>query len=1064
MAEGAAEKTKEPPEDPQAIALTDISDLRNQMSGFEQFSQESFHALNTQVAQLTSQLAQDNSELKLEVGALAEKLAFAQQSIYQLEDQLQTLFSTQVKAELETTISDSVSWMKRTGQLLSSSKLQESLVGLKKYATEIANGALVNKETQPYTLEGAGVQLTSKKSGEPEELNEDIAYLMRFAVAKGWQTGAVPTSVANTTFWAEGSRAYAQLMLENQSHLTPANIAGLKGLEQEGVTLGKAQSPWSAEAASAEKTKNPILDGALETFEQAASGKGVEGTTSVAEPLEVAEKKSFENSLKSVNYGGTAGNPTDIDLWGGLNQTYNGLKVFNQFYPALHFANGELIPVVLMETLPRAVINGVRLGLIGKKGATTDSVEVEIEGSGQPLKSECTKLKLYDTATKGAFYEGPCTPPNTEVARQEIESAELRPDEALISRQAEVCGASLEAFEKEGQAPAKKLAGARALVQSYLKLGMPQSLSSDPVLESDIEGTGAQFLDPEPGNPRSVPEEITAKLHSCIERPHKVHNAEHGESVLEELEKETQDDAIGAVATRSKAWVTQIEEQVKPYVEGKAQEFTEHKGEKCSSEECGKVNEQSPLIESTINRIQLTRDVLNESSPPGAETLAPTNVGSSEATVNGEVAPNEAEIESCEFEYGASEPHGHTVECEPIPKSTEKAALVSAHIKWPTAGGSFHERLVVKTWGGTSYGEDIKVQLAQSSVESAHGPVLASTPTPGITIEMQIEEPPHTSLGLPSGVTTPVGLLSFLITHVPNENRSVPVRIQLPVGEDPTALYMLKHVQDRLEFTEVPSADYTITGNVINVTLTDGGSDDLDGEANGTIEAGLAPVTATTPTGPSVTTTTTAAIGSRNAILEGTVNPNGHSVTSCQFTVERLSSKLPTHEEEKTVPCAAGPGSGHEPVPVTAIATELSPGDEYSFVLKATNASGSATSTPPGEFTTTTLPGPTVTTGEVTGIYKRKALLHGTVNPNGIAVTKCWATIQEVEGEMRKLGFACNTAVGTGRSPTAVVVKLIKLYPGHKYTFQLFAENAEGGQGAGLAGEFQTGGTTKHKR
>jgi hypothetical protein len=62
------------------------------------------------------------------------------------------------------------------------------------------------------------------------------------------------------------------------------------------------------------------------------------------------------------------------------------------------------------------------------------------------------------------------------------------------------------------------------------------------------------------------------------------------------------------------------------------------------------------------------------------------------------------------------------------------------------------------------------------------------------------------------------------------------------------------------------------------------------------------------------------------------------------------------------------------------------------------------------------------------------------------------------------LAWQLNTPPAPGRSPTAVLVKLSKLYPRHKYTFQLLAENAEGGQGAGLTGEFETGGKAKRKK
>ncbi len=1042
------EGLNKPPAGPQEIALKDMTALSNQLSGFQQYTQEAFRALDTQVAQLNGQLAQDTYELKLELGSLAEKMEFEQQTIFELEDEVQTLFSTQAKAELQTTIADSVGWFGRTGEVLSSSKLQESFVGLQKYATEIANGALVNSETQPYTFEGADVQLTSKRTGEPVELNEAITYLAHFPVEKGWETTAIPPTLPNTTFWSEGARADAQLMLENASRVSAANKAGLKSLENEGLTLEKAQNPWSEHSGGEHSASgNAILDHVLQKFEQAAAGEGVEGKRSVTDLLEEGSEKSFYSGLKT--HTGVAGNPTNVNLWGGAEQETSAATIENQHYPALSSfdaLNAEL------TCLPWWLLTGIRLGIVG---ARKSGDEWEVSFGGFPPFEECYEVKLYKRGATNATIEA-----GVEKLAPFYKAA-FRPviDRGIAVLQKEAYEAALEELKKE-DGPSNRLAGARALVQSYVKLGLPQALSSDPVLETDVEGTGAQFLDPEPATPRPVPEELTALVRSWSERVEAAVPTLPPFGAPEIPEPAVlEEHLIQEVAKRSSAWAGEVAKTVKPYIEGDAPEFSESGGQA--------VSEQSPIVESTINRLRLTRDLLTESSAPGAETLAATNIGATEASLNGEVSPNGAEVESCEFEYGSSEPHGHTVACSTIPKASENGALVSAQVtNWMPAGGSFHERLVVKTWGGTTYGEDVKVQLAQSA-SSKDGPVLASTPTSGATIELKLEEPPPAHPGLPAGADTPVGLLSLIIGHVA-AGSSVPVRIELPTSA-PTALYMLAHVSGGgEEYKEVPRSLYTITGNVINVTLIDGGVDDLDGQANGRIEAGLVPLAAgAAPTGPSVATTG-AAVGIRTATLEGTVNPNGKGVTSCQFTVEEISAGFPTGQSE-TAPCSVGPGSGSEPVAVTALATELSPGTEYRFSLAASNASGSATSEPPSTFTTKALPGPTVVTGEVTNIKKRTAVLFGTVNPNGVGVSRCWANIQEVvvkvEGGIEKLepgkekpvAYSCIEGVGTGHSPVSVLVNARKLLVGTKYTYQFFAENGDGTVGEGATSQpFQT--------
>jgi hypothetical protein len=108
---------------------------------------------------------------------------------------------------------------------------------------------------------------------------------------------------------------------------------------------------------------------------------------------------------------------------------------------------------------------------------------------------------------------------------------------------------------------------------------------------------------------------------------------------------------------------------------------------------------------------------------------------------------------------------------------------------------------------------------------------------------------------------------------------------------------------------------------------------------------------------------------------------------------------------------------------------------------------------------------PTVVTGEATRIKKRSALIHGTVDPNGSPVAKCWATIQEEEGKKESLSFPCVQGTGTGHSPVPVLVSAKKLLPCTKYTYRLFAESVEGAPGEGLAEKFETvGKPVKHHK
>ncbi|MGH2832879.1 MAG: choice-of-anchor U domain-containing protein, partial [Solirubrobacteraceae bacterium] len=985
-----------PPPGPQEITLQDLADISTQLAGFQEYTQEAFHAINTQLAQLSSQLARENYELKQQLSELGERLVKEQSTIYALQDEVQTLFAAQTKANLQETIEDSVGWLQHTGEPLAASSFQQALVALKKDATEIANGALVNNaETQLYDFEGAFRQLTSKATGEPAQLSEDIGYLARFPGEEGWPSPLAPSSLANTTFWAESSRAYAQLMLENAGHTTAADIAGVKALENEALKLERTEGSWSEASSPGSMTGNAILNEAIAKFERAAYGAGVDGTESVKTLLQEEAEESAEKSLEKNVTPGQA-NPTSVQLWGGPEQSFSAQAVANAKYAALKWkecggsegANGaEEMPAQFIESLPAALVNGVRLGAIGASGSgdplileacrtitnakenkakvVTKTVSTSVGCPGLiaktcevignlTTKSETneeevaetltltegaskytlaspnvckqnaqhwraslssfgedpelgTKNGLYDVTIHDSFteerhvgtedYTGLKIEANFEGIKENVgftpegsedplaifegshcpaEGGEEKPgleyatygggesplgsgsqlsqatmvakvDAKLGELQRAAYSQGREALENPPHGnPAESLAGARALVQSYVKLGLPQALGSDVALQSDIEGLGAQFLDPKPGNPgtpRPLPAQLHALIGSWIENLEKA----SGSSLTQLLEK----NPIEEVQARSEAWAKAVAGEVKLYVEGKAKGFSTGPEEK--------VGEQSALVESTLNRLQLTRDVLAEAKAPTAETLTPGSVGTNEATVRGEVDTNGGVAESCVFEYGATEFYGHSIACSAVPSSSEKAVVVSAKIANWTPEGSFHERVVLKTWGGTSYGEDVKVQLAQSTPAPAGGLVIGSTNTTGATIgTFKAEELPAGS-ELPAGLKQIIGSLKFTVNVTPGG--SARVKIELPAGSAPSALYKLVHVAaGGEEYKEIPTSLYTIKGNVVELTLLDGGPDDEDGEVNGVIVDPLVPVIGTkqspSPTTTSATSTT----------------------------------------------------------------------------------------------------------------------------------------------------------------------------------------------------------------
>ena len=120
----------------------------------------------------------------------------------------------------------------------------------------------------------------------------------------------------------------------------------------------------------------------------------------------------------------------------------------------------------------------------------------------------------------------------------------------------------------------------------------------------------------------------------------------------------------------------------------------------------------------------------------------------------------------------------------------------------------------------------------------------------------------------------------------------------------------------------------------------------------------------------------------KGATLNATVNPDGTGDTKCIF--EYGTSATPY---EKTAPCATLPGSGTNPVAVSAAISDLSASTTYHFRIVAENASRprakeqmkrSKPWVPRRPSRAMPAPSP-----------KKGRALSATVNPDGIAVTAC---------------------------------------------------------------------------
>jgi hypothetical protein len=97
---------------------------------------------------------------------------------------------------------------------------------------------------------------------------------------------------------------------------------------------------------------------------------------------------------------------------------------------------------------------------------------------------------------------------------------------------------------------------------------------------------------------------------------------------------------------------------------------------------------------------------------------------------------------------------------------------------------------------------------------------------------------------------------------------------------------------------------------------------------------------------PSVSTGSAGSVGQTTATLNGSVNPNGLTVSDCHFSYG-IGSPSGTN-----VPCSASPGSGTSAVAVSAHVSGLAAGTTYEFRLVAKSAGGTEFGGV-GSFTTT---------------------------------------------------------------------------------------------------------------
>ncbi len=196
----------------------------------------------------------------------------------------------------------------------------------------------------------------------------------------------------------------------------------------------------------------------------------------------------------------------------------------------------------------------------------------------------------------------------------------------------------------------------------------------------------------------------------------------------------------------------------------------------------------------------------------------------------------------------------------------------------------------------------------------------------------------------------------------------------------------------------------------------------------------------TLPNAPSVVTQAANPVSKNTATLNGTVDPNGGTVSDCHFKYGLTTGY------GSTVNCVpVSPLAGDGPIAVSAEISGLTASTPYHFQLVATNSGGTGEGSDV-ELTTTVNSPPSVTNANPGTITQTSIVLKGTVNNNGIAGgSSCKFQIALESSPGTPLAEpACSPDPVTGSTGTPVEATASGLTANTTYVYRVVATNSDG--------------------
>jgi len=198
---------------------------------------------------------------------------------------------------------------------------------------------------------------------------------------------------------------------------------------------------------------------------------------------------------------------------------------------------------------------------------------------------------------------------------------------------------------------------------------------------------------------------------------------------------------------------------------------------------------------------------------------------------------------------------------------------------------------------------------------------------------------------------------------------------------------------------------------------------------------------------PEVTTAGASSINVDNAVLNGSVNPNGLATT---YWFEFGTSSVLTGSDNTASKSA---GSGTAAVAASNSITGLSQGTTYYFRLAASNSAGTTKGAILSLTTASPMNPPTVQTNAPDNLSVSGATLHASVNPNGLLTSAHfeWGT----DNTFAVPNVTTTQSVGSDTTSHQINAVLTGLDTGTKYYCRVVANNSAG-TSKGLPANFTT--------